>query len=202
VRAYETLDRVERPLVVLETLSGQTLDHLLEEGGPLSSVEAVHFGLQLGSVIRYLHRRRILHLDLKPSNLIAEAGKVKLIDLSIARRPGRIPADTGTWGYMAPEQARGGGVGLAADVWGLGAVLFEALTGDPLLDDDQLEEFPQLARPIPRVEERRHEGGELGPLIDECLRLDPGERPGIEEVLARLEAVASRSDGERHFSRS
>ncbi len=50
----------------------------------------------------------MLHLDLKPSNVVAEAGRAKVIDLSLARAPGRLPAAIGTWCYMAPEQARGG----------------------------------------------------------------------------------------------
>jgi eukaryotic-like serine/threonine-protein kinase len=189
VRAYETIDG-ERPVVVLETLGGQTLDHLLEEDGALTPAEAAHLGLQLGSAIRYLHHHRILHLDLKPPNLIAEAGRVKVIDLSVAGPPGRIPAGTGTWCYMAPEQARGGGVGRAADVWGLGAVLFEALAGEPLYDDDEAEEYPQLARPIPRLGERRPDSGELASVVDDCLRPTPRDRPSIEELLGRLETLA------------
>jgi eukaryotic-like serine/threonine-protein kinase len=201
VRAYETIDG-ERPLVVLETLGGQTLDHLLTDGGPLSEREAAHLGLQLGSAIGYLHRRRILHLDLKPANLIAEAGRVKLIDLSVAGPPGRVRAGTGTWCYMAPEQARGGGVGRAADIWGLGAVLFEALAGEPLYDDDELEEYPQLARPIPRLRERRPDAGELASLVDDCLRPVPRDRPSVEELLGRLQPRAGIAAAGRRHSRA
>jgi serine/threonine protein kinase len=200
VRAYETIDG-EQPVVVLETLGGQTLDHLLEEGGALTPAETAHLGLQLGAAIRYLHHHRILHLDLKPANLIAEAGRVKVIDLSVAGPPGRIPAGTGTWCYMAPEQARGGGVGRAADVWGLGAVLFEAVSGFPLFEDDDPEEYPQLVRPIPTVEDHRRDVPEFAALIDECLRVDPGQRPGVEDVLARLEALASLLEAEPAVSR-
>jgi len=121
VRAYE----VRRGAVVLETLGGATLAALVDDG-PLDRVDAVQLGLQLGSAVRYLHRHGVLHLDLKPDNLIAEAGRLKLIDFSIAQRPGRIDAGRGTRGYMAPEQERGGRVGPAADVWGIGRVLEEA----------------------------------------------------------------------------
>jgi serine/threonine protein kinase len=199
VRAYETIDG-ERPILVLETLSGQTLDRLLEEGGPLSPVEAAHLGLQLGSAIRYLHRRRILHLDLKPSNVVAESGRAKLIDLSVAGPPGGISAGTGTWAYMAPEQARGGSVGRGADVWGLGAVLFEAVTGEPMYADDEVEEYPQLVRPIPRVEGRRDGLGATASLIDDTLQPDAAARPSVDEVLARLEGIAGLSGSERLFS--
>jgi len=83
-------------------------------------------------------RRGYLHLDLKPSNIIADGGRAIIIDLSIARRPGRAPAGLGTWCYLAPEQARGGHVCDAADVWGVGAVLFEALTSKPPFDDSRV----------------------------------------------------------------
>ena len=120
VRAYET--RLRPPMVVLETLGGATLAALLEDG-PLEPADALQLGLQLSSAVRYLHGRGWLHLDLKPSNLIADGGRLKLIDLSIAQRPGRIRAGTGSPDFMAPEQERGGRVGPPADVWGIGAVL-------------------------------------------------------------------------------
>src|SRR5918992_4301578 len=109
-------------MVVLETLGGATLAALLQDG-PLDPADALQLGLQLSSAVRYLHGRGWLHLDLKPSNLIADGGRLKVIDLSIAQRPGRIRAGTGSPDFMAPEQGRGGRVGPPADVWGIGAVL-------------------------------------------------------------------------------
>jgi serine/threonine protein kinase len=131
VRAYET----RRDIVVLETLSGATLAKLLEDG-PLDHDDAVEMGRQLCSAIGYLHRQGWLHLDIKPSNLIADGGRLKVIDLSIAQRPGRIGAGTGTERYMAPEQERGGVVGPAADVWGIGRVLQDAGLDVPCLQPD------------------------------------------------------------------
>ena len=135
VRGYETL-LDPAPMIVLETLGGQTLAHMIEEERrELAPAELAHLGLQLGSAVRYLHRSGYLHLDLKPSNIVADGGRAKVIDLSLARPPGPAPAGIGTWCYLAPEQARGGELGPAADVWGIGAVLFEAATGTPAFDD-------------------------------------------------------------------
>jgi len=120
VRAYEV--RLHPTVVVLETLGGHTLSALLDDG-PLEEPDAIQLGLQLASAVGYMHRQGWLHLDLKPSNLIADGGRLKLIDLSIAQRPGRIDAGTGTPKYMAPEQEAGGTVSGATDVWGIGAVL-------------------------------------------------------------------------------
>ena len=148
VRAYETLTSPQ-PLVAMETLTGETLAHLIDRRTrPLGARELAFLGLQLASATRYLHRQDYLHLDLKPSNVVAEAGRAKLIDLSIARPPGRLPAGTGTWCYMAPEQARGGEVDEAADVWGVGVVLWEAACGDTPFADEQAG-YPQLEQRAP-----------------------------------------------------
>jgi eukaryotic-like serine/threonine-protein kinase len=115
VRVYE----VHRDWIVLETLSGSTLAAL----PPLSQADVIEMGRQLCSAVGYLHRRGWLHLDLKPDNLIADGGRLKVIDFSIAQRPGPVEAGTGTRRWMAPEQEHGGHASPATDVWGIAAVL-------------------------------------------------------------------------------
>lgn len=195
VRAYDFV-REPRPVAILETLSGETLSHLVEEGGPLEPAEAGVLGLQLCSAIAYLHRAGIVHLDLKPSNIVAEAGRAKVIDLSVARRPGRARPGVGTWCYMAPEQAIGGLVGFAADVWGIGIVLHEALSGEPAFDDDgaetydslaRPERYPQLLGPAPTLPPRVP--APLRSAVEACLEPDPARRPSLEQVWAELESL-------------
>jgi serine/threonine protein kinase len=208
VRAYESL--AEPPLIVLETLPGETLDCIAEDPDVvLSAPELAHLGMHLGSAVRYLHRHDVLHLDLKPSNAIANGQQAKLIDLSLARAPGPAPAEIGTWSYMAPEQARGGDLGPPADVWGLGAVLFEMATGEPAFDDPEYDgastdadresgsepeedvPYPQLDGVAPPIEAHRDDlPAELTQAIAACLSPDPPRRPTVEEVLTRLETVA------------
>ena len=118
VRVYE----VHRDWIVLETLSGSTLAALPE----LERDDAIEMGRQLCSAIGYLHRKGWLHLDLKPDNLIADGGRLKVIDFSIAQRPGPVESGTGTRRWMAPEQEHGGLATTATDVWGIGAVLRSA----------------------------------------------------------------------------
>ena len=136
VRGYELLREPEL-VVVMETLDGETVAHLVDrrpEG--LDPGEVAWLGLHLSSALRYLHRSGIVHLDVKPSNVVADAGRAKLIDLSLARPPGHVPPGIGTWCNLAPEQARGGEVGPPADVWGLGTVLYEAATGRAPFDEE------------------------------------------------------------------
>jgi serine/threonine protein kinase len=202
VRGYDVLE-VPRPAIVLETLGGETLGHLIERSSPrLSIAELGHLGLQLGSALRYLHGRGILHLDLKPSNVIVEAGRAKLIDLSLAHAPGRMRAGRGTWCYMAPEQARGGQVGAPADVWGLSSVLYEATTGRAAFgndDGDEDVEYPQLLRPATPVRRWRRLPAAFATVIDACLDADPSARPELSEVLGACESVTALPASERRL---
>lgn len=209
VRCYEVAED-PRPFIVLETLSGQTLAHMVRVGGLLADEEAAHFGLQIGAAVRYLHGHGLLHLDLKPSNAIAENGRARLIDLGLAGPPGRVKAGRGTWCYLAPEQARGEVAGPATDVWGLGATLYEALSGWPPFDDPEREvdgvmdeeiEFPQLERPARPLSEVSTAGPRMAAMVAACLRPDASRRPAIEEVLAELEVIAGLPESERRFGR-
>jgi eukaryotic-like serine/threonine-protein kinase len=188
VRAYEVHDGA-RPVIVMETLCGETLEHLTGRVR-LSARELANLGAHLASALRHLHAQGVLHLDLKPANVVAEHGRAKLIDLSHARRPGRMPAGNGTWCYMAPEQVRGGEVGAAADVWGLGIVLYSAaLRTNPFADlADELDvDDPQLHARLPALRRSRPRlPTALTTLVDACLEPDPGARPPLDDALRQL----------------
>ncbi|MFJ8200919.1 serine/threonine-protein kinase [Streptomyces sp. NPDC096152] len=130
VRAYETFDAPE-PLVVLETLTGETLSHLIHRlRRRPAAADVALLGVQLCSAAHYLHGKRLLHLDLKPSNVVVDRGHAKVLDLSVARAPGPAPPGVGTYRYLSPEQARGGTLSAAADVWGIGITLYEVAGGE------------------------------------------------------------------------
>ena len=202
VRGYETLE-APLPAIVMERLRGETVGHLVERRCKrLSSVELGHLGVHLCSAVAYLHREGILYLDLKPSNVIAESGRAKIIDLSLARPPGEMKPGIGTWCYMAPEQARGGEVGAAADVWGIGGVLYEAATGlAPFDQDDDADfEFPSLERAAHRVGRDRRLPPGLAAAIDASLAADPGDRPTAVELGVACELAAGLPPHERRFA--
>lgn len=183
VRAF-AVHRDPLAAVVLETLGGATLEHLVETADePLAADDLRVVGRQLAAAIHHLHRHGILHLDLKPANVIADQGRVTVIDLSHARAPGRVRPGHGTWCYAAPEQARGGQVGPAADVWGVAIVLHALATGTHALIDrtDTLDvDDPQLHGRLPSVCDARPDLPEdLAALIDGGLAPDPGDRPGV-----------------------
>src|ERR687894_856999 len=193
VRAYETI-REPRPTLILETLTGATLAYLIDTAPrrlPLTDI--AHLGLHLCSAVQYLHRHGILHLDLKPSNIVSECQRAKIIDLSIARPPGRGRKYAGTRNYMAPEQARGDNLGPAADVWGIGAVLFEAATGElPFDAPDDEDRYEQLERRAEPVRSYRRVPAAFNDLVGSCLEPDPARRPTVDEVTKSLTALAQR----------
>jgi eukaryotic-like serine/threonine-protein kinase len=195
VRGYETVLTTARPrpAVVIETLPGYTVDYLIDEHGRLSPADVALLGVQLCSVVGYLHRHGWVHLDVKPGNIVEAGGRAVLLDLSVARRVGERDVG-GTFDYLSPEQARGGVVTEAADVWGLGVTLYEALSGaTPWADvpyrerhDDGSRYYPQLEGPAAALRTRRRLPAALSRLVDACLAPDPADRPTVAEVSDRL----------------
>ena len=191
VRAYEVLQE-PRLIVILETLTGDTVECIISTQGlrrmPVGDI--VYLGLHLCSAIPYLHRQGILHLDLKPSNVISNLGVAKVLDLSIARPPGRVRGGAGTRQYMAPEQARGGLVSPKADVWGIGVVLFEATTGRRPFEALEGKRYQQLERRADLVRAHRRAPAALATVIDRCLEPEPEKRPTVDELADVLDSLA------------
>ncbi|MFK0046511.1 serine/threonine-protein kinase [Streptomyces sp. NPDC090741] len=203
VRAYETFASPE-PLVVLETLTGETLAHLIDRLPRRAAADDVAvLGVQLCSALHYLHGQGLLHLDLKPANVVVECARAKVLDLSVAHAPGIAPAGVGTFGYMSPEQARGGALSAAADVWGIGVTLYELATGNVPFDIGDTADgtttdgaaadwYPQSEEAAPPVCAHRRLPPALAAAIDGCLRPDPADRPSVSELSAALDTTLRR----------
>ncbi|MEU6644218.1 serine/threonine-protein kinase [Saccharomonospora sp. NPDC046836] len=203
VRAYALhhVPDTGAPVLVLEMLTGPDLEEILDERARrLPAAELVNLGVQLCSAIGYLHDHGYLHLDVSPSNVIADpAGFARVLDLSLTRPIGATcPPGLGTPDYLSPEQARGDRVTEAADSWGIGLTLYEAATGHAPFDtpDAKKGECPQLTRraePIRTLRPRLP--GPLRELIDACLSPDPADRPAIADMHATLRALAADEPG-------
>jgi serine/threonine protein kinase len=187
VRAYELLREPEL-VVVLETLTGDRLDRLIASGERrMPAVEVAELGVQLCSAVGYLHRHGWLHLDLKPTNVIVDAGIVKLFDLSLARPPGPGRPRYGTAGYLAPEQVRGDEFTEATDAFGVACVLFATATRrSPGAGRREGE------RDAPRrsVRSLRRLPAPLAAAIDAGLAEDPAARPSVRDLGAACTAAA------------
>jgi serine/threonine protein kinase len=179
------------PHLVLEHLDGPTLDELLAAHGPLALEQLLPLGLHVASALHYLAGEGVVHLDVKPSNVVM-GGPPRLIDLSVARTVAEAAAlrsPIGTDAFMAPEQcAPDGRLGPPADVFGLAATLYTALTGKrpfPPCED----RFPQLtASPsaLPRRTPR-----ELVSVLMAGLDPDPSSRPTARGFATALEPLVA-----------
>jgi serine/threonine protein kinase len=190
-----------RPHLVLELVEGPRLSSLIRRFGVLETEQAAALAVEVASALHYLHWRGVVHLDVKPKNLIMGAPP-RLIDLSIARsvdEAAALAVPVGTDAYMAPEQCAPspGGVGPAADVWGLGVTLYEALSGRPAferpsreVDADSIHRFPQLTqRPGPLPADV---APELAEVMWAALSFEPGDRPSAREVAETVEPLFRR----------
>jgi len=128
---YEVGETAEGQLyLAMPCYQGETLKQRLERG-PLPAAEALRIALQAARGLAKAHHHGIVHRDIKPANvMITDDGTVKILDFGIAQLPDRASGPLlGTPGYMSPEQERAGAVGAQSDVWSLGVVLKEMLTG-------------------------------------------------------------------------
>jgi serine/threonine-protein kinase len=195
-----------RPHVLLEYLDGPRLSTLVRRYGIVVE-QLLALALELSSALHYLAVRRIVHLDVKPRNIIMAASP-RLIDLSVAMPLDEVPSigePIGTDAYMAPEQClpeRYAEIGPASDVWGLGVTLYEALArrlpfqappedvAAPLED-----RYPQVKHEPARLP--RDVATPLASLVYSCLEKRPADRPRADELHATLEPWVAKLPGAR-----
>src|SRR4051794_3823400 len=179
------------PHLLLEHLEGPTLDELLARQGALALEQLLPLGLHVASALHYLAAEGVVHLDVKPSNVVMGAPP-RLIDLSVARTleaAATLRAPIGTDAYMAPEQcAPDGRLGPPADVFGLAATLYSGVCGERPFPPCE-ERFPQLhGQPaaLPRGTPRA-----LADAIFAGLDPDPASRPIAAELAHALEPLVA-----------
>jgi serine/threonine-protein kinase len=204
VAVFDTgVDGRER-FIVMELIEGVPLRELLDKG-PLAVERATEITSDLASALASAHAHEIVHRDVKPSNvLLSSEGGVKLVDMGIARL---LSAEAltltmttlGTARYMSPEQARGERLDGRSDIYSLGCVLFEMVTGRTPFDGNPVAlSYAHSTTPAPRV---RSYNPALSPAIDDLvaamLEKDPGDRPQTgEDVQRSLDAVRERAVAE------
>jgi serine/threonine protein kinase len=177
MRGFGAVTAGRFPHLVLEHLDGPTLAELLRAHGPLALEQLLPLGLHLASALHYLAAERVVHLDVKPSNVVMGAPP-RLIDLSVARtheQAARVRRPIGTDAYMAPEQAEPDGrLGAPADVFGLCATVHEATAG------------ARAPAPLPR-----RTPAALAGILRAGLDPDPANRPTAAEVAVALEPLVA-----------
>ncbi|MEA2564307.1 MAG: eukaryotic-like serine/threonine-protein kinase [Acidobacteriota bacterium] len=186
---------------------GETLRRKVERG-PLPLAEAVDYALQVSKGLAKAHRQGIIHRDVKPANLMVTGdGVVKILDFGIAKLAGeagltRTGSTLGTPAYMSPEQMRGTEVDGRTDLWALGVVMYEMVTGRrPFLGDHEsgLRQAILEQEPEPLIRLRPDAPPELVSVIQRLLAKDVASRyPTADAAVADLRPLAGVSSGSLH----
>jgi serine/threonine protein kinase len=202
VTLYEAAVDDDGAYLVSELVRGATLGELLE-AGRLSDRDIVQIGIVLAGALAHAHGERVVHRDVKPSNIlvperpVTPAQLAKLTDFGVARIIGgdsltRTGDVVGTAAYMAPEQAEGLEAGASADLYSLALVIYEALTGiNPVGAGTAARRARRLGAYLPPLRRQRRDlPRELGVAIDLALRPRPRERGSVDELRYALQASA------------
>jgi len=183
----------EQPFLAMELVEGRTL------AGPLDLADVADLGRQLAEALAYTHQHGVVHRDVKPGNvLLDDDGRVRLADFGIARLLGDTvhltdPGKTiGTAAYVAPEQVRGDPVDTPADVYALGLVLIEAITGEPVYTGPPMEAAVARLHCPPSIPEGLLPGWQR--LLSAMTSSDPALRPSAAAVAINLASLASDGD--------
>jgi tetratricopeptide (TPR) repeat protein len=189
--------------ISLELVEGETLDARLARG-PLAPAEAARVGRAVAGALAHAHARHVVHRDLKPSNiLLGASGAIKLTDFGLAKvRDSSLHTSTdlvlGTASYMCPEQVRGRAVDGRGDLFSLGVVLYQALSGTlpwkgagiAVLYSIMHDQPPPLGQVRPEIPPA------LAALVERLMRKEPAERfGGAEEVEGHLAAIVGALSG-------
>ncbi|WP_447009188.1 protein kinase domain-containing protein [Saccharothrix hoggarensis] len=195
VSVYDADTQAETPFVVLQLVEGQTLRELIDLG-PLSLDRTRRLGAALADALAYVHAHDLVHRDVKPSNILLDAeGNAYLADFGLvhltgATRMTRTDQLVGTAAYLAPEQVLGGDVDHPADVYALGLVLLECLTGRREYTGGDVEAAVARLHRTPAVPDDLP--SEVAGLLSRMTASAPEERPTAEEctrVLSVLDDV-------------
>src|SRR5690242_4178809 len=199
VTVYDIVEEDDRPCIVMELVPFRSLREVITEDGPVSPAQAARIGLSVLAALRAVHEAGVVHRDVKPANiLLGPEGRIVLADFGIAKAVDS-PALTssgvlvGSPSYLAPERARGGIAGPAADLWALGASLFAAVEGRPPFERDGV--LASLTAVVADELDPAPHAGPLRPVIEALLDKNPARRPGIRRT-ERMLLQAESADGE------
>jgi eukaryotic-like serine/threonine-protein kinase len=192
--------------IVFEYVEGENLKQLLERTGPLPVGRAVELGIQIADALAFAHANDLVHRDVKPQNvLIDPAGDAKVTDFGIVRsldverdvtQTGTV---LGTSNYLSPEQAAGEPVTPSTDVYSLGVVLYELLTGDVPFRGDNLVVVAMkhvTEHPPSLLDQRADIPPRLARAVERALEKDPAQRfPSMDAFATELRRVRDELDG-------
>lgn len=191
--------------IVMELLEGRTLAKKIEEEKRLDLMEGLHIMIQVADAATKIHSKNIIHRDLKPDNIMlikkdGDPNFVKLLDFGLAKtqyqtRLTQTGMVIGTINYMAPEQISGSDFSGATDIYAMGVMFYEMLTGEkPFKGDTTIDIMRQIVdkTPIALVKHRYEIPMDLNDLVLEMMEKEQEARPHVKDVLERLRRMESR----------
>ena len=183
VSVYDVSTSIMADYIVMELIEGISLKQYMEKKGVLNWKETLHFAIQIAKALEHAHSRGIVHRDIKPHNvMVLKNGSVKVTDFGIARMMSKGNTLTkealGSVHYISPEQAKGGRVDSRSDIYSLGVVMYEMMSGRPPYDGDS---------PV-SVAIQHINGGAAMPST-----LNPNIPGGLEQII--MKAMAHELDG-------
>jgi len=208
IKIYATGADEKQPFMAMEYLSGGNLQQRIN-GHPLSLLQVFNVGRGVASALSCAHEAGIVHRDIKPANILFRPeGSVVLGDFGIAKAMVGATAVTalthansiGTPSYMSPEQVRGSCIDARSDQYGLGAVLFECLTGRPpyWAESAFCVAFQHIHEPVPTLPQAR---ACFQPLLDRLMAKEPDKRfASADEILPVLYALYQRYKQDQRLS--
>jgi eukaryotic-like serine/threonine-protein kinase len=183
-------EATQTPYLIMEYLEGQPLDRLLEKGS-IPFLKACAWGAEVASALGVAHRKGVIHGDVKPANmLITDDGRVKLMDFGMARLASFDSKETalrGTPAYWCPEQIVGKPQDARSDLFSLGVVLYELVTGKRPFDAESLQAIcgrVLSSTPLPPSQANTSVPSAFDSIISRCLAKDPSARYQTAESLA------------------
>ncbi len=179
VSVYDVSTSIMADYIVMELIEGISLKQYMEKKGTVNWKETLHFAIQIGKALEHAHSRGIVHRDIKPHNvMVLKNGSVKVMDFGIARMMSKGNTLTkealGSVHYISPEQAKGGRVDNRSDLYSLGVVMYEMMTGRPPYDGES-----PVAVAIQHIN-----GGAAMPST-----LNPNIPGGLEQIIMKAMAV-------------
>ncbi len=195
ISIYDISASMGKGYIAMEYVEGQNLTRHVREKGRLTPREALNIAIQACSALDAIHKAGIIHRDIKPDNiLLAKGGLVKLTDFGLAKaESARITASNvvmGTPAYMSPEQTLGSDVDGRSDIYSIGLVIHEMLTGKMVFGAGDVMQRQQTEVPPPPSALAEDIPPELDAVVSKCLEKDPRRRfQKVEELVAALRSA-------------